>query len=421
MATIGQLLDRLGIQIHELTWTPEDTVGAHAAGWIPMARATGQAITLLPLGGRSDQVKAGIRNVLAPLAHGPRKPDDEASPALQLVDLATTVGAISDSLAGIFRWGPRREHVGTPALELEANLLSAVHIAARWSRTAVETRCPARSRPPLVAFLSDLIVVTEPYALIPPQHRTSTLEWLAFTAPSSTDVDGTVAAWAGTADSILNDRYRVSGWAMQTIATDLALLCHATLTCVAESQTDRTTRNFDRADLSRTLDVAAHAWRQAAAWPPHLRLGGKNPHLRDASRTLRERLSTEPITGAVGRRVLHQALPVGVAYVGVMRSLVDNRELWVHAPSLLPKVPYEPGWIREPRWSAEGRPLVLASETGRAALDGALRTIARTDVPEGPPTERPRWSSLSVPSLGLRPPGSRPQPNPGLQVDPPTP
>lgn len=324
---------------------------------MPLAKAAGQAITLLPLGGRSDQVKAGIRNVLAPLAHGPRKPDDEASPAPQLVELATTVGAISDSLAGILRWGPRPEHVGAPALELEADLLSALHVAARWSCTVVESQCAPSPRPPLVTFLGDLIVVTEPYALIPPERRASTFEDLAFAAPSSSGLEGTITGWAQTAGGILADHYRVNGWAMQTIAADLALICQASMTTLVGSRTDRTTEAPKTAQASRLLDLAAHSWREAAAWPPHLRLGGQSPDVRDASRTLREHLSTDPVGDAVGRRILSQALPVGVAHARVMNDLVRKRELWVHAPFLVPRVPYEPGWIREPRWSNEGRPL----------------------------------------------------------------
>ena len=143
MATIGDLLNRLDAQVNGLRWSPEDTASAHAAGWIPLAKATAQAITWLPLGGRSDQVKAGIRNVLAPLARGTLKSDEVVPVAPQLLELATTVGAISDSLAGILRWGPRTEQVGTPALALEAELLSAIHVVARWSRAAVEVQCPA--------------------------------------------------------------------------------------------------------------------------------------------------------------------------------------------------------------------------------------------------------------------------------------
>jgi len=402
VATIGQLLDRLAIQIHDLAWTPDDTVGAHAAGWIPLARATGQAITLLPLGGRSDQVKLGIRNVLAPLARGPRQSDDDATPAPQLVELATTVGAISDSLSGILRWGPRPEQIGRPALALEAELLSAIHVAARWSRAAAERQYPSPPRPPLVTFLGDLRVVTEPYALIPPQRRGSaTLESLAFAAPSSRGLEGVVAAWAEASRSILNDHYRVSGWAMQVIAADLALITQAVQ------------RPFDLADdggavaaasyVSEALSLGARSWRQAAAWPPHVRLGGQNADLRLASRDLREGVRSNPVsTIAQARRVLGLDVPIGAAHARCMSALVRKHELWIHAPVLVPKVPYERGWIREPVWSAEGRSLLSAAETGRDALDGALIAIGVANAPEDLRTERLRWAPDATPGLGGR-------------------
>lgn len=393
MATVGELLDRLESQVHDLRWTPQDTVSAHVAGWVPLARATGQAITLLPLGGRSDQVKAGIRNVLAPLARGPRTSDDEAAPAAQLVELATTVGAISDSLAGILRWGPRPEQVGAPALELEADLLSAIHVVARWSRAAVETQCPASPRPPLVTFLGDLIVVTEPYALIPPHHRASALEDLAFTAPSSPGLEGVVAAWAETAGGILDDHYRVSGWAMQVIAADLALISQAVRRPFAFADAGGPGKPAASTYVAEALTLAARSWRQAAAWPPHLRLGGQNADLRLASRDLREVVTSVPVsTIAQARRVLGLAVRVGAAQARCMNALVSKHQLWIHAPFLVPKVPYERGWIREPPWSAEGRPLLVAADAGHDAIHRALQSLGLAHVADGFRSERHRWA-----------------------------
>lgn len=397
MATIGQLLDRLEIQIRDLPWPSQDAVSAHAAGWMPLAKATGQAITLLPLGGRSDQVKTGIRNVLAPLAHGQRKPDDQASPAPQLVELATTVGVISDSLAGILRWGPRPEHVGAPSLELEADLLSALHVVARWSRTAVESQSALSPRPPLVTFLGDLIVVTEPYALIPPQRRASTLEDLAFMAPSSPGLEGVIAAWAETAGSTLGDRYRVSSWAMQVVAADLAVISQAVRRpfAFADARGEVASTNVWEA-----LTLAAQSWRQAAAWPPHLRLGGQNADLRLASRDLRDGVTSGPVsTFARARGLLGMAVPVGAAHVRSMGALVRKHELWIHAPVLVPQVPYQGGWIREPRWSAEGRQLLHSAETGLNALDGALIAIGVANATGDSGGERPRWAPRSTRDL----------------------
>jgi len=392
VATIGELLDRLEIQVHNLRWTPQDTVGAHEASWVPLARATGQAITWLPLGGRSDQVKAGIRNVLAPLAHGVENSDLGESPAPQLLELATTVGAISDSLAGILRFGPRPEQIGTPALELETDLLSAIHVTARWSRAAVEMRCPDPPRPPLGAFLGDLIVVTEPYALIPPERRGSRLEDLAFVVPSSPGLEGAVAAWAEIAIGILHDRYRVSGWALQTVAADLALVAMEVRRPFL-ADVSGSVEGAARTGVSEDLRVAARSWRQAAAWPTHVRLGGQNPDLRLASRDVRQMVTIRPISSVEQvRRVLELVVPVAVAHSRCMSALVKRHELWIYAPFLVPRVPYERSWIREPGWSHEGQPILLAAETGHESLHRALIDLGGASGREVGRGDRPRWA-----------------------------
>lgn len=392
MATIGDLLSRLEAQVNGLRWSPEDTASAHAAGWIPLAKATAQAITWLPLGGRSDQVKVGIRNVLAPLARGPLSAVEDPAASPQLVDLATTVGAISDSLAGVFRWGPRPEQVGMPALALEAELLAAVHVVARWSRAVVEVQRPAPPRPPLATFLGDLIVVTEPFALIPAQRRASTLEDLAFTTPSSAGVEGAVAAWAEIARGILDDRYRVSGWALQTVAADLAL----TALEVRRQVVVHVGGAIEAAGSTGVLDaleLTVSSWRQAAAWPPHVRLGGQNPDLRRASRDLRQMMASRPISSVEeGRRVLGLLAPVAAAHARCMSALVTRHELWIYAPFLVPKVPYERSWIREPSWSREGQPLLRAAESGRESLHRALVALGGAGVREVGRGDHPRWA-----------------------------
>ena len=394
MATIGELLDRLDSQVHDLRWTPQVAVGAHVAGWASLARATGQAITLLPLGGRSDQVKAGIRKVLAPLARAPRQSDDDAVPAPQLVELATTVGAISDSLAGILRWGPRPEQVGRPALQLEAELLAAIHVATRWSQTTIQVGDCEVLRTPIIAMLRDLEIVTEPYALISPLRRASILEDLAFSVPSSPGLDGVVASWAATAKGILDDHYRVSGWAMQAIAGDLALISRAAREFFATADAERAV-GWSGTRSATVLGGAALEWQRAAAWPPHLRLAGQNPDLRQASSQLRVGITSMPILKlAQARRVLGLAVPIGAAHAHVMGSLVRKHELWIHAPLLVPKGPYQSGWVREPRWSEEGGPLEAAAEAGHRALDRALSSLGVAEDPDRRPGERPRWDPL---------------------------
>lgn len=52
-----------------------------------------------------------------------------------------------------------------------------------------------------------------------------------------------------------------------------------------------------------------------------------------------------------------------------MSGLVWTHELWIHAPYLVPRIAYTSGWIPEPRWSTEGRPLLSAALEGQDALE----------------------------------------------------
>lgn len=74
----------------------------------------------------------------------------------------------------------------------------------------------------------------------------------------------------------------------------------------------------------------------------------------------------------------------------------STASLWIHAPFLVPRVPYERGWIRAPRWSAEGHQILLAAQTAHEALDrrsqppasNMLPTNSAADVPAGRPSHR---------------------------------
>jgi hypothetical protein len=377
MATIADLLDQLEFRAHTLTRTPDDTVKSHLAGWIPLARTTQHAIALLPLGGRSEVVKAGVRNVLQPLARGPRQPLDGVQPAPQLLDLAQIMGGISDTLADNLRTGGRAEYAATEALKLEASLLSAVHVAACWSRSTMDDQKLPTTRSSVMACLNDLAVITEPYALIPPGQRTSTLEELALRAPNTPGIEGAAVAWAHLASETLSERYRISSWAMQAIAGDLALLSHTARSAVLAAAGSRELPPPSASRLSDSLDASVRAWRTAATWPPYLRLGGRNVDLREASRDLREAIATDPsATLGSWRRVLGMATPVALGHAAVMRSLVRKHELWIHSSAVDPADGYARGWGREPRWSQQGQPLLAAALTGCRALDDAVSLLS---------------------------------------------
>lgn len=415
MATIADLLDRLEFRAHTLTRTPEDTVRSHLAGWMPLARTTQQAIAVLPLGGRSEVVKAGVRNVLAPLARGPRQPLDGVQPAPQLVDLAQIMGGISDTLVDNLRTGGRAEYAGTEALKLEASLLSAVHVAARWSRSTMDDQKLPTTRSSVMAFLNDLAVITEPYALISPAQRTSALEELALRAPNAPGVEGAAVAWAHLASETLTERCRISSWAMQAIAGDLALLSHTARSVVLAAANRGELPPPTANQISDSLDASIPAWRAAATWPPSLRLGGRNLDLREASRDLREAIATRPpATLGSWRRILGVAMPVALGHAATMQSLVRRHELWIHSSAVDPDYGYARGWAREPRWSQQGQPLLAAALDGCRALDAAvslLSTLPHRDAV----SSSPRWGPAhAVPGR------TRQEREPRTQIDSPT-
>jgi hypothetical protein len=400
MATIADLLNQLEFRAHTLIRTPEDTVRSHLAGWMPLARTTQQAVALLPLGGRGEIVKAGVRNVLQPLARGPRQPLDGDQPAPQLVDLSQIMGGISDTLADNLRTGGRAEHAGTEALKLEASLLSAVHVAARWSRSTMDDQKLPTTRSSVMAFLNDLAVITEPYALIPPGRRASTLEELALRAPNTPGIEGAAVAWAHLASETLTERYRISSWAMQAIAGDLALLSHTARSAVLAAAGSRELLPPSASLLSDSLDVSTRAWRTAATWPPYLRLGGRNVELREASRDLREAIATgASATLGSWRRVLGVAMPVALGHAAVMRSLVRKHELWIHSSAVDPVDGYARGWGREPRWSQQGQLLLAAALVGSRALDDAVSLLS--NCPQRDTSSSPhRWGPVhDVPDM----------------------
>jgi hypothetical protein len=367
---------------------------------MPLARTTQQAIALLPLGGRSEVVKAGVRNVLQPLARGPRQPLDGVHPAPQLAELAQIMGGISDTLADNLRSGGRAEYAGAEALKLETSLLSAVHVAARWSRSTMDDQKLPTTRSSVMAFLNDLAVITEPYALIPPGRRASTLEELALRAPNTPGVEGATAAWAHLASETLTERYRVSSWALQAIAGDLALLSHTTRSAVLAAASRGELAPQAAAEVSASLDASTHAWRTAAAWPPYLRLGGRNVDLREASRDLREAIAIGP-TATLGswRRVLGVAMPVALGHAAVMRSLVRKHELWIHSSAVDPVDGYARAWGREPRLSQQGQPLLAAALVGSRALDDAVSLLS--NCPQRDTSSSPhRWGPVhEVPDM----------------------
>ncbi|MCW3159464.1 hypothetical protein [Micropruina sonneratiae] len=393
-ATIADLIRLFDRQVHDLgTPSERDTANAHVAGWMKLAAATRRTMSLLPLGGRSAQVMAGLRTVLDPLVHGPRDPLVNPIPAPSLVRTSRTIGAIADVLAEHLQGGGRREQIGTEAIKLEASVLSDVHVIARWSRAVTASQRFPGTTGQFPAQLDDLIVVTEPFALVPRERRASVLEGLRLPNATAPGLEGAVTPWAAEATLILQERYRVSGWAMQAIAGNLALLSHTAGQSVNRAVVEGEITTSQAGDLAGWFAEAARLWRTAAAWPPHIRLGGQTPILRHLGQDVRQACTSTvsgvdelgaPMTAATRLSLLHAS---------TMDRLAANNELWMHTSRTNYRGDEIEAWTRQPPGTTDSWRLVHAARDAHNVLERAVTqliqaTRAGAHLPEGWPREQ---------------------------------
>lgn len=414
-ATVADLLRLLDGQVHALgPGTDRDTASAHVGGWMRLATTTRHAISLLPLGGRTAQVKAGLRTVLDPLVHGPREPLSEPMLAPGLIQVSRTVGAIADIFAEHLQGGGRDHQIGSEAIKLEASLLSAVHVTARWSRAITASQKLPKMAETFPAQLSDLIVVTEPFALIPPSRRVSLLEDLRLPNPAAPGLEGAVTRWATEATLVLQERHRASGWAMQAIAGNLALLSltagRATIRArdagdIIAAQADNLTGGF--------ADAVRH-WRTAAAWPPHLRLGGYTPTLRQLGGDVRDAcIGAVPRLDELSAPML-AATRLSLLHASTMDRLATKHQLWIHTVRTDYRGDQVEAWTREPPGATHSWHLVHAARAAHAALDRAVQGLVQTvrvDPPlsEGWPPEHAVERTHRRQEPGIPGPSSRPR------------
>lgn len=402
-ARVADLLSLLDSQVHALgAGTDRDTAGAHVGGWMRLATTTRHAISLLPLGGRTAQVKAGLRTVLDPLVHGPREPLSEHLPAPRLIQTSRTIGAIADILAEHLQGGGRDHQIGTEAIKLEASLLSAVHATARWSRAITATQKFPKMAETFPAQLSDLIVVTEPFALIPASRRVSLLEDLRLPNPAAPGLEGAVTRWAAEATLVLQERHRASGWAMQAIAGNLALLSLTAGRAAIRARDTGDISAVQAESLTGWFTEAARLWRAAAAWPPHLRLGGYTPTLRQLGGDVRDAcIGAVPRLAELGAPML-AATRLSLLHASTMDRLATKRQLWMHTVRTDYRGHQVEAWTREPPGTADSWHLVRAARDAHHALDSAVRELIQAmridlPVPQGWPPDPPTAERSLVP------------------------
>ena len=145
---------------------------------------------------------------------------------------------------------------------------------------------------------------------------------------------------------------------------------------------------------------AARHWRTAAAWPPHVRLAGHTPTLRQLGRDVRDACGADPSLRDF-RAPMTTAARLSLLHASVMDELATRRQLWIHTARTDYRGDHIEAWSREPSGAAESWPLVQATRYGHQALDRAVSELARTVRSEAPLSEG--WPpERTIEGAGLR-------------------
>lgn len=370
MASISELIGRMREQAWRLDSHARrgNVPGVDVDGWAVLAGSAERAVRLLePDPSTSEALAALLSN----------------SPAVDrrrgvLEPLAVTLGAVGDVLdsnEGIVQRSPLAERA-----RLRMNLMATLHLVANC--TIRQAAVPEPLRGPL----SQLVQSTETAVLIPADRRSSVLDHLTIVVPADGTLNGAISHWAHVAARQLASPAQVTGYTFQSSAGVIALLCART------AEASRELTRHDRTDESPdVLHRAFHAWREAANWPSHVRLGGGGTaDLRRATGALVAGLAGQmaerlhPVARMlVLQEGLHKAEQVAVTHRNILAELVRQGGLWIAAESLSPRwLAAHPqvrptGWINDPDPGAR-IPLVEASIQAGSVLRQAINALDRT-------------------------------------------
>ncbi|GAB97901.1 hypothetical protein BJY21_003217 [Kineosphaera limosa] len=315
-ATIGGLLDRLHLLAYRLdpSGPPLPVETAHlAAGWAQVSQRLTAALKALPFefDGTGEAQRDYHLSLLRPL-RGPTEHTTPADP--QLEDAALLFGGIADMLVDhhprfqvdapprwfypglpprkpVYEWRDRNEAAATA---LQDNLLAATYAIGNWTLHRLGTN--GTDSTPFARSLRHLVNTCHQAARTNPDRRRSSLEHLTSTPVDEPSLYGALTRWATEAEKALHRRLVTSG-TFAMLASDLTILTaatHHTLTPRMHKELE------DLQEVTKTLTAALTGWKQIAAWPTNMRLGG--PRALDyiaASRELRSYIAAE-LTGPDG-------------------------------------------------------------------------------------------------------------------------
>jgi len=385
MATVDDLLRRMHRQAAALR--PDGNAGqldAHLIAWGSLAANARRVLEAL------DPRPEGHPDFYALLQSvrrgGPTQAGTAADPSVTA--LALTVGALGDVVAG----SPRVVAAAGQAqrARLQASIRAALHAAAR--STVDIARAAGNERAGAIVW--KIAEATELDALLPPQARVSTLERLAVTRLSADTVDGAVQLWVGAAEPIFTNYHLITGIALQDAAATLALVSRATADTMYDAARRRVIEPDASRETARLMGIASKAWREAAAWPATVQLGGRAYGHHRAVRAVRDALTGPPLARLTLREKVH-ALRFAVsaaATIGEMQAravtwLVNRGGLWIahERPNLRP-----PGverrhvkldWETMPFDHPVGILLSDRAHQARLALEDAAKAINQAVLP----------------------------------------
>lgn len=394
--TVRDLLDRL----HQQAWTltnPTDTTprqpgeaAAIRAAWVRIGRHTTRLLHSLPFAPESttrDHARV-IIDTLEPIRDHPT-PSPTAA-CRPLLEASVLIGAIADLVTPSAARVADDEGAGG----LQTSVLAALYCAARWSvpRLTAETR----NRPNRVTgALRKLVVLTEPFAAVPPGERVTNLEDLAATNPREVGLDAALLRWRHAVEDQLDHRYTMTSLGFQTIAADLAILTAGAIIALRAAGPEAlAVPDLHRPALT-ALREAHQAWAGLSAWPEGVFLGGRTSHdLRTASVDLRTEVRTllRDENGWVEREELWRRTPPADLLAGVRRTMavaagvatgyantltdhtVGCERPWIKAQSVPPahrgptenRAAAHDRWVPAPQGLVQGGHAQLAHDADRA-------------------------------------------------------
>ncbi len=375
--------------------------------------------------GDGDQHDAGT------LASGWSQVAEAALRGLQLLDSDTHVVAALSDLAALPRWGDPDHRMVRLAevLGVLADLLSVhldvVHEAGVAERTYIAVRIQAALNVAAGATLrqsaqpdwgtgaiADLQDATEVSAMLPTRPNGGVLENLSI-QQGNAGLLAMVKVWSAAALPILSGSTQLTGYAMQSTALVLAALCDVGVEILRAETVERLESLQARRSLAvDALTSASQRWRVAAAWPAHVRLGGRSAELRQAtarvSTVLRDGVAQVNFIEFVGS--LRLALPVARAHADGMQRLHDQGQVWVAVARLpaqyqaLHHGTLRSGWVLE-----TGRRVASAELAARSR--SALQQLERSQTSAGSavavtrrhPSAEPLWESVQSVAMGHPP------------------